>query len=82
MTRGCSRASWVCRCCFACAGTVYGYKQGCAFAEQKCLSASQVSTGTPAHFCTDVSHAVACTLDRYATTVTVACENEQCQADE
>ena len=40
-------------------GMSRGYKQGCAFATEKCLS-NGVSTGSPAQFSTDTSHAPAC----------------------
>lgn len=47
------------------AGLDWGFKQGCAFAVGKCLSAAGVSTGTPAHF-SRTAVTEACTVDRRA----------------
>ena len=47
-------------------GRDWGYKQGCAFTTDKCLSSSQQPLGTPAHFCANLSSSNVpfCTLDR------------------
>ena len=45
------------------AGLAWGYKQGCNFATQKCISDAQVSVGTPPHFNTATSRQFACMLD-------------------
>jgi hypothetical protein len=45
-------------------GGNWGYKQGCAFATQKCIGSNFAPTGSPAHFCTTTTGASTCTLDR------------------
>jgi hypothetical protein len=44
-------------------GRAWGYKQGCAFATEKCLDANQQSTGSPPHFCATPG-AIGCAPDR------------------
>lgn len=47
-------------------GRDWGYKQGCEFAEQKCLKPDLTSVGDDPHFCADTSIAGGqqhCTLD-------------------
>jgi hypothetical protein len=45
-------------------GRDWGFKQGCSFAKEQCLT-SGVSTGSPAHFFS-TTHGLRCTLDRLA----------------
>jgi hypothetical protein len=45
-------------------GRDWGFKQGCSFAKEKCLTAG-VSTGSPPHFFTDTNWMM-CTLERKA----------------
>jgi hypothetical protein len=48
-------------------GANWGYKQGCAFATQKCISGTFTGQGAPSHFCTvdaDTNPQI-CNFDRW-----------------